>query len=60
VVSVLAVGPKGRGLKPGGGDGSLREIKICSTPSLRWEVKPEAPCRKILRHVKNPLTYLRY
>jgi hypothetical protein len=59
VVSVLATGPKGHGLKPGQGDGFLRVIKICSTPSFRWEVNPEAPCHKILRHVKDPSTYLR-
>jgi hypothetical protein len=55
VASVLAAGPKGRGLKPGSSDGFLRAIKIRSTPSFGWEVKPEAPCRKILRHVKNLL-----
>jgi hypothetical protein len=60
VVSVLATGPKGRGFKPGRGDGFLRAIKIRSTPSFGWEVKPEAPCSKILRHVKDLLTYLRY
>jgi hypothetical protein len=51
VVSVLATGPKGRGFKPGRGDGFLRAIKIGSTPSFGWEVKP---CRKIIRHVKHP------
>jgi hypothetical protein len=35
-------------------------IKIRSTPSLGLEIKPEAPCRKILRHVKAPFTYVRY
>jgi hypothetical protein len=47
-VSVLTTEPKGRGFKPG-----------------QWifkgdKMKPEVPCRKILRHVKDPLTYLRY
>jgi hypothetical protein len=60
VVSVLATGPKGRGFKPGRGDGFLRAIKIRSAPSFGWEVKPEVPCRKILRHVKDPLRYFRY
>jgi hypothetical protein len=60
VVSVLAIGPKGCGFKPGRGDGFLRAIKIRSTPSFGWEVKPEVPCRKILRHVKDPLRYFRY
>jgi hypothetical protein len=60
VVSVLATGPKDRGFKPGRSDGFLRAIKIRSTPSFGWEVKSEVPCRKILRHVKDPLTYQRY
>jgi hypothetical protein len=33
----------------------LRPIKIRSTPSFGGEVKPETICRKILRHVKDPL-----
>jgi hypothetical protein len=57
VVSVLATGPKGHGFEPGQGDGFLRVIKIRSTPSFRWEVKPEAPCRKILRYVKELLKF---
>jgi hypothetical protein len=44
VVSVLAAGPKGCGFEPDQGNGFLRAIKIYSTPSFRWEVKPEAPC----------------
>jgi hypothetical protein len=59
-VSMLATRPKGRGFKPGRCDGFLRAIKIRSTPSFGWEVKPEVPCRNILRHVKDPLRYLRY
>jgi hypothetical protein len=43
VVSVLATGTKGRGFKPGQGDGFLRAIKIRSTPSFGWEVKREGP-----------------
>jgi hypothetical protein len=58
VVSVLATGPKVRGLEPGQGDGFLRAIKICSTPSFRWEVKLEVPCRKTLRNVKDLLKSL--
>jgi hypothetical protein len=53
VVSVLAIGPIGRRFEPGQGDGFLRAIKIRSTPSFGGEVKPEVPCRKILRHVKD-------
>jgi hypothetical protein len=55
VVSVLAAGPIGRGFEPGQGDGFVRAIKIRSTPYFGWEVKPEVPCRKILRHVKDLL-----
>jgi hypothetical protein len=49
VVSVLVTGPKGCGFELGQGDEFLRAIKIRSTPSFGWEVKPEVPCRKILR-----------
>jgi hypothetical protein len=54
VVSVLATGPKGRGFKLCRGDEFLRTIKISSSPSFGWKVKPEVPCRKILRHLKIP------
>jgi hypothetical protein len=57
VVSVLVTGSKGRGFAAGRGDGFLRAIKIRSTTSFGWEVKPDVPCRKILRHVKDQLTY---
>jgi hypothetical protein len=60
VVSVLATEPKGRGFKPGRGDGFLRAIKFRSTHFFGWEVKPEVPCRKILRLVKDPLRYFKY
>jgi hypothetical protein len=60
VVSVIATEPKGRAFKNGRSDGFLRAIKIRSTPSFVWEVKPEVPCRKILRHVKDPFRYLTY
>jgi hypothetical protein len=52
MVSVLDIGPKVCGLKPGQGDGFLRAIKIHSTSSFRGEVKLEAPCCKILWYVK--------
>jgi hypothetical protein len=55
VVSVLATGPKGCGFEPDQGSQFLRAIEIRSTPSFGWEVKPEIPCRKILRHVKDVL-----
>jgi hypothetical protein len=43
VVSVLTTGPKGFGFEHGQGDGFLMTIKIRSTPSFGWEVKPEDP-----------------
>jgi hypothetical protein len=43
---------------PGTYDGFLRAIKIRST-SFRAEVKPSAPCRKILCNVKRYLQYAR-
>jgi hypothetical protein len=55
VVSVLATGPKGCGFNPNQGEGFLRAIKISGTPSFRWEVKPEVPSHKILRHVRDLL-----
>jgi hypothetical protein len=55
VVSVLATGPKVGGFESGQSDGFSRAIKIRSKPSFGWEVKPEVPCRKILRHVKDLL-----
>jgi hypothetical protein len=50
--SVLATGPKGHGFKRRRGDGVSTVIKIRSSPSFGWEVQPQAPCRKFLRHVK--------
>jgi hypothetical protein len=32
----------------------IKMIKIYSTASFGEEVKPSAPCRKIIRHVKEP------
>jgi hypothetical protein len=52
VVSVLVTGSKGRGFKPSQGSGFVKAIKILSTTSFGWEVKPEVPCHKILWHVK--------
>jgi hypothetical protein len=57
--SVLAIGTKVRGFKPGLGDGFLRAVKIRRTPSFGGEVKPEATCRKILQHVKELYEYER-
>jgi hypothetical protein len=44
---------------PAEDDGFLRAIKISSTTSFGWEVKPEVPCRKILRVVKEHNAYER-
>jgi hypothetical protein len=54
VVIVFANGPKVRGFKPGRGRWIWKVIKIRCTTSFGGEVKPSAPCRKILRHVKDP------
>jgi hypothetical protein len=51
MVSVLAIGPKVRGFKPGRGDGFLTAIKVRSTPSFGG-VKASDACRKLLRDVK--------
>jgi hypothetical protein len=52
MVSALAIGLRVRGFKSGRGDGFLRAIKFRSAPSFGGEVKPPAPWRKILEHVK--------
>jgi hypothetical protein len=52
-VIVFVIGPKVHRLKPSWGRWILRAI-IRSTNSFGGEIKPSAPCRKILRHVKNP------
>jgi hypothetical protein len=54
MISMLAVGPKDCGFKPGQGRLILGTIKIRNTPFFGGEVKPSASCRKILRHVKDP------
>jgi hypothetical protein len=57
VVSVLAIGPKGRGFKDDRDEGLSRMINIRSAPSFEREVKPEDNCRKFILHVKNPSDY---
>jgi hypothetical protein len=54
VVIVLAIGPKDLGFQSNRGQWILRVITIRSTTSFEEEVKPSAPCRKILRHFKDP------
>jgi hypothetical protein len=53
MVGVLAIRPKVRGFKPGQGVGFLRAIKIRSTPSFGWEVKPEAHVARFYGMLKN-------
>jgi hypothetical protein len=45
------------GSKPDENNVYLRAMQIRSSTSFGGEVKPSAPCRKILRHVKDPLRY---
>jgi hypothetical protein len=52
VVSVLAIGPKVCGSKPGRKLWIFKGDKISSTPSFGVEVKPSVPC-EILRHVED-------
>jgi hypothetical protein len=54
MVSVLVIGRKVLEFKPSRLRWILRVIKIFSTPSFGGEVKPSAPCRKILWHAKEP------
>jgi hypothetical protein len=42
VVSVLGIGSKVSGFKPGRGDGFVMAIKMLTKPSSVWEVKPSA------------------
>jgi hypothetical protein len=58
LVIVLAIGRKVRGFRPGRGRWIFNSDKNpYSTPFVRGEVKPSAPCRKILWHVKEPAEY---
>jgi hypothetical protein len=54
---LLGIEPKIRGLKPGRGNGFLRAIKISKTPYFGDEVKPSAPCHKILLYAKELYEY---
>jgi hypothetical protein len=51
-ISVLFIGPKIRGFKPGRDNGFSKAIKISNTPSFGEKVKLSAPCCNILRHVQ--------
>jgi hypothetical protein len=50
----LPLEPRLTGSNPAESDGFLRVIKIGGMPSFGGEVKPLAPCCKILRYVKDP------
>jgi hypothetical protein len=52
---VLDIEPQVRVFKPGLSNDFLRAINILTTPYFWWEVKPGAPCRKVLHHLK--ITY---
>jgi hypothetical protein len=54
MVSVLAIGPKVRDFKLVRWRWVLRGVKNPQYAFLRREIKTLAPCRKILRHVKEP------
>jgi hypothetical protein len=51
--------PRFAGSNTAVGDGFLVGIKIRSTLSFGREVKPSAPCCKVLRHVKDPFEELK-
>jgi hypothetical protein len=57
VVAHLSLDPRFAGSDPAEEDGFLKTNKIRSTTSFGGEVKPLVPCRKTLRHVKNPYEY---
>jgi hypothetical protein len=57
MVRVLAIGSMVCGFRPGRGHGSLRSIRLRSTSSFGGQVKPQAPCPRILRHVKTTCKY---
>jgi hypothetical protein len=58
-VSVPAIGPNVRWFKPSQKRLFVRAIKIRSTTFFGGEVKPSAPCRKILQHIKEPYSIKR-
>jgi hypothetical protein len=57
LIIVLAIDPRFAGSYPAEDNEFLRVIKIRSTTSFGEEVKPSAPCRNILRHVKEHCRY---
>jgi hypothetical protein len=57
MVIVLATGHNARGFKPGRERRNFKGDRNPQHNFLRREVKPSAPCRKILRHAEDPLKY---
>jgi hypothetical protein len=57
VISCLTLDSSSARSNPAEDDEYLRAIKIRSTTFFGGEVKPSVPCRKILRHVKDPYDY---
>jgi hypothetical protein len=53
MVVVLSLDLRLSGTKLAKDDGFLRTIEIRTTTSFGGEVKPSAPCRKILRYAKD-------
>jgi hypothetical protein len=60
MVSVLNIGPKICGFKPGRGAGFLRAINTCSSSSFGEEAKPSGPFCKILWHAKSLQSVMNY
>jgi hypothetical protein len=60
MINVLPLDPRFTGSNPSESNGFLKTIKIRSTISFVGEVKPSAPFRKILQHVKNNFRYYRH
>jgi hypothetical protein len=56
----LSLDPRDAGLNPAEAMDFWWAIKIRSTPSLGWDVKPEFPRRKILRHVTDHTEYAKF
>jgi hypothetical protein len=59
VIAYLPLDPRLSGSNPAEDEGFLRAIKLRSTTYFGGKVKPSAPCRKILRHVKETCEYER-
>jgi hypothetical protein len=54
---MLAIGHRLPEFIPGRKRWIFEATKIRSTTYFGWEIKPSAPCRKILRHIKDTLRY---